>query len=44
MSGGYIYKVHNINNTKNNLCAGYKTTILNTLDDKRIELRNINYQ
>lgn len=44
MNGGYIYKVHNINDTKNNLCAGYKTTILNTLDDKRIELRNINYQ
>lgn len=43
-NGGVIYKTHNINNTKNNLCAGYKVKILNTLDDSRIELRSINYQ
>ena len=27
----------------NNLCAGYKVTILNTLDDVPISLRDINY-
>ena len=43
-NGGVIYKTHNIDNTKNNLCAGYKVKILNTLDDSRIELRSINYQ
>lgn len=25
------------------MCAGYQVSILNTLDDKRIEYRNINY-
>ena len=42
--GGVIYKVHNTENSKNNLCAGYRVKILNTLDDERIELRAINYQ
>ena len=42
--GGVIYKTHNIDGNKNNLCAGYKVKILNTLDDVRIELRQINYQ
>ena len=41
--GGSIYKVHNSTNAKNNLCAGHKVTVLNTLDDSRIEYRNINY-
>lgn len=44
MTGGTIYKTHNISGSKNNLCAGYRVKILNTLDDTRIELRNINYQ
>ena len=43
-NGGVIFKTHNINLSKNNLCAGYKVKILNTLDDTRIELREINYQ
>ena len=41
--GGSIYKVHNHTKQKNNLCAGNKVTVLNTLDDVRIEFRNINY-
>ena len=44
MNGGVLFKTHNIDGTKNNLCAGYKVNILNTLDDTRIELRQINYQ
>lgn len=44
MNGGVIYKTHKFTNAKNNLCAGYRVQILNTLDDKRIELRGINYQ
>jgi hypothetical protein len=28
---------------RGNLCAGHYVTVLNTLDDKRIEYRNINY-
>ena len=44
MNGGYIYKTHKDTGAKNNLCAGYKVKILNTLDDERIELRQINYQ
>lgn len=42
-AGGTIEKVHNDTNARSNLCAGQKVTILNTLDDKRIEYRNINY-
>lgn len=44
MNGGYIYKTHKDTGARNNLCAGYKVKILNTLDDERIELRQINYQ
>lgn len=44
MDGGVIYKTHNATEAKNNLCAGYRVRILNTLDDDRIELRKINYQ
>ena len=44
MKGGTIYKTHNISGAKNNLCAGYRVNILNTLDDTRIELRGVNYQ
>lgn len=43
MRGQYIFKV-NEDGKKNNLCAGYTVTILNTLDDKSIADRNINYQ
>jgi len=42
-NGGMIYKVHNVTGVRNGLCAGKQVQILNTLDDKRIELRNINY-
>ena len=41
-NGGYIFKKE-ISGKLNNLCAGFKTTILNTLDDTPIELRDINY-
>lgn len=41
--GGTIEKVHNDSNARSGLCAGKQVTILNTLDDKRIEYRNINY-
>ena len=44
MKGGTIYKTHNISGAKNNLCAGYRVNVLNTLDDTRIELRGVNYQ
>ena len=42
--GGIIEKVHNDVKNRNNLCSGFKVTILNTLDDKRIEYRDINYK
>lgn len=41
--GGIIEKVHNNTYTRNGLAAGQKVTILNTLDDKNISLRNIKY-
>lgn len=41
--GGIIEKIHNDTKTRNNLCAGNKVTVLNSLDDVRIEYRNINY-
>lgn len=44
MNGSSIYKTHKIAKTRSELCAGYRVEILNTLDDKRIELRQINYQ
>lgn len=40
--GGYLFKKE-ITGKLNNLCAGYKVTILNTLDDTPIELRDIDY-
>lgn len=43
-NGGYLMKCEKHGTAKSNLCAGYKVRILNTLDDKRIELRDINYQ
>lgn len=41
--GGVIEKVNNNSRSRNGLCAGKQVTVLNTLDDKRIEYRNINY-
>jgi len=41
--GGSIHKVNNVAKSKSNLAAGKKVIVLNTLDDKRIELRNVNY-
>ena len=42
-TGGTIFKVNNNTKQRNNLCAGNRVTVLNTLDDERIEFRNINY-
>lgn len=41
--GGTIEKVNDNSGARNGLCAGKQVAILNTLDDKRIEYRNINY-
>ena len=42
-TGGAIHKVNNVAKNKSNLAAGKKVTVLNTLDDKSIAMRNINY-
>lgn len=42
-TGGKIEKVDSNTKQRFELCAGQKVTILNTLDDKPIELRDINY-
>ena len=44
MTGGSLIKCEKNGTARTNLCVGYKVTPLNTLDDTRIELRNINYQ
>ena len=41
--GGVIEKVNDNSGDRSGLCAGKQVTILNTLDDMRIEYRNINY-
>ena len=41
-NGGYLFK-KDIDGKLNNLCAGFKTTILNSLNDIPITLRDINY-
>lgn len=41
--GGSIYKVNNVVKGRNNLAAGKRVTVLNTLDDIGIEFRNVNY-
>lgn len=41
--GGQLFK-KTIDKNLNNLCAGQKVTILNTLDDMPITLRDINYK
>lgn len=42
--GGFLYKVNNSTKSINNLCAGYRVNVLNTLDDKPITQRNIDYE
>lgn len=42
-TGSVIEKVGNHAKVRSMLCAGYKCTLLNSLDDKDISLRNINY-
>lgn len=41
--GGIIEKVNDNSGNRSGLCAGKQVTILNTLDDMRIEYRNIDY-
>ena len=41
--GGIIEKVNDNTGARNGLCAGKQVVVLNTLDDLRIEYRNINY-
>lgn len=41
--GGILEKINDNTMQRNNLCAGKQVAIINTLDDKRIEYRNINY-
>lgn len=43
-SGGILCKVNNATKGINNLCAGYRVKILNTLDDKTITERDIDYE
>lgn len=41
--GGTIEKVNDNTGSRSNLCAGKQVAVLNTLDDKHIEYRNISY-
>lgn len=41
--GGIIEKVNDNTKQRNNMCAGKQVNVINTLTDKRIEFRNINY-
>ena len=43
IDGGNLYKVTNVGGSLNNMAAGYVVTVLNTLDDRDISVRNINY-
>ena len=42
-NGGILEKVNDNTKTRNNMCAGKQVAIINTLNDQRIEYRNINY-
>ena len=42
-NGGTLEKVNDNTKQRNNMCAGKQVSIINTLDDTRIEFRNINY-
>lgn len=41
--GGTLEKVNDNTKARNNMCAGKQVAVINTLDDTRIEYRNINY-
>ena len=43
-SGGILCKVNNTTKSINNLCAGYRVKVLNTLDDLPITERQIDYE
>lgn len=43
LDGGSIYKVRDVGGALNNMAAGQFVTVLNTLDDRNIITRNINY-
>ena len=42
-NGGTLEKVNDNTKARNNMCAGKQVAVINTLDDTRIEYRNINY-
>ena len=42
-NGGVLEKVNDNTKARNNMCAGKQVAVINTLDDQRIEYRNINY-
>lgn len=42
--GGVLEKVNDNTQGRNNMCAGKQVAVLNTLDDTRIEFRNIDYK
>lgn len=42
-NGGILEKVNDNTKARNNMCAGKQVAVINTLDDQRIEYRNINY-
>lgn len=43
MNGGQVYKYDKVTKKFSNMCVGQKVIILNSLDDKPIYDRNINY-
>lgn len=42
-NGGILEKVNDNTKARSNMCAGKQVSIINTLNDERIEFRNINY-
>lgn len=42
-NGGIIEKVNDNTKQRNNMCAGHKVTVINSLNDMKIEYRDINY-
>lgn len=42
-NGGTLEKVNDNTKARSNMCAGKQVSIINTLNDERIEFRNINY-
>ena len=43
-SGGSLFKVDKTEGSISNMCAGYRVKVLNTLDDKPITQRDIDYE